>query len=295
MGFDFTPALDQLQRTWQEFVGATPGIVLGGLIFLIFLFVSRVAASSVQRVANRYRRHRGLGVVLGRLAQWSILLAGALVTAVIIFPNFTPARLIEFLGIGSVAIGFAFRDILQNFLAGILLLLTEPFRIGDQIITGSYEGTVEDIQTRATTIRTYDGRRVVIPNADLFVGTVTVNTAYDNRRLEYVLGIDHSEDVDGAKQLIFAALGECSTVLDEPKPQVLLAELAPTGANLRIRWWVQPPRRRDTLDSLDEVLTAIKKKLAEGGVDLPWTTYQVLLQEQTQASQGSNQRVAQPA
>ena len=287
MEFDFTPALDQLARTWEGFVRATPGLVLGGFIFLIFYLVSKAAAVSVQRVSNRYRRHRSLGLVLGRLVQWSILLAGALVTAVIVFPNFTPARLIEFLGIGSVAIGFAFRDILQNFLAGILLLLTEPFRIGDQIITGSYEGTVEDIQTRATTIRTYDGRRVVIPNADLFVGSVTVNTAYANRRLEYVLGIDHNEDVGEAKKLIFAALDECSSVLPEPKPQVLLAELAPSGVNLRIRWWVEPPRRRDTLDSLDEVLTAVKKKLTERGIDLPWTTYQVLLQEQAKENGGA--------
>ena len=87
----------------------------------------------------------------------------------------------QVLGIGSVAIGFAFRDILQNFLAGILLLVTQPFRIGDQIVASNYEGTVEDIQTRATFIRTYDGRHVVVPNADLFTDTVVVNTAFEHR------------------------------------------------------------------------------------------------------------------
>lgn len=278
MNFNFTPALNQLQRTWEGFVSATPGIVLGACIFLIFYFVSKAAAASVQRVSYRYRRQRSLGLVLGRLAQWSILLIGLLVTAVIIFPNFTPARLIEFLGIGSVAIGFAFRDILQNFLAGILLLLTEPFRIGDQIITGSYEGTVEDIQTRATTIRTYDGRRVVIPNADLFVGTVTVNTANSQRRLEYVLGVSYAADIDRAKRLIFDALDECSTVLDDPKPEVLVADYAPSTVNLRIRWWIEPPRRRDALDSQDEVLMAVRKKLDAEGIELPYTTYQVVVQ-----------------
>lgn len=278
MNLDFTPAFDQLQRTWAGLVSATPGIVLGAVIFLIFYFVSKAAAASVQRVSYRYRRHHSLGLVLGRLAQWSILLAGLLVTAVIIFPNFTPARLIEFLGIGSVAIGFAFRDILQNFLAGILLLLTEPFRIGDQIITGTYEGTVEDIQTRATTIRTYDGRRVVIPNADLFVGTVTVNTANSKRRLEYVLGVSYSADIDRAKRLIFEALDECSTALDDPKPEVLVAEYAPSTVNLRIRWWIEPPRRRDALDSQDEVLMAVRKKLDDEGIELPYTTYQVVVQ-----------------
>ncbi|MBR7552348.1 mechanosensitive ion channel, partial [Mycobacterium tuberculosis] len=77
----------------------------------------------------------------------------------------------------SVAIGFAFKDIFQNLLSGILLLLSEPFRIGDQIISGNFEGTVEDIQIRATTIRTYDGRKVVIPNSQLYTSPMTVNTA----------------------------------------------------------------------------------------------------------------------
>lgn len=171
MELDFTPALDQLQQTAEDSVRMLPAIVVGLVVFLLFYLASSLAAGAVRKLAERYRRQRNVGLELGRLTQWLVLLLGLLVTAVIIFPNLTPARMIEFLGIGSVAIGFAFRDILQNFLAGILLLLAEPFRIGDQIIVGNYEGTVEDIQTRATMIRTYDGRRVVIPNTDLFVGS----------------------------------------------------------------------------------------------------------------------------
>ena len=91
---------------------------------------------------------------------------------------------------------------MQNFLAGILILLTEPFEINDQIVFKSFEGTVENIETRATTIRTYDGRRIVIPNAELFTNSVTVNTAFDKRRIEYDFGIGYGDDIDHAKQLI---------------------------------------------------------------------------------------------
>jgi hypothetical protein len=135
-----------------------------------------------------------------------MFILGALVGCVIVFPNFTPASLLQFLGIGSVAIGFAFRDVLQNYLAGILLLLTEPFRIGDQIRFGSYEGTVEEIQTRATLLKTYDGRRVVIPNSELFTNSVVVNTAFEVRRLEYDVGIGYGDDVERARALILEAL-----------------------------------------------------------------------------------------
>ena len=88
-------------------------------------------------------------------------------------PNFTPGQLVQLLGLSGVAIGFAFRDMLQNFLAGILILLTEPFRIDDQIIFGDYEGTMENINTRATYLKTYDGRRVVISNAERFTNSAS--------------------------------------------------------------------------------------------------------------------------
>ena len=94
-----------------------------------------------------------------------------------IAPSFTASDLIKTLGIGGVAIGFAFQNILQNFLAGILLLLHEPFRIGDQINVSGLEGIVDTIQTRATIIHTPDGHRVVIPNATLFTNPVIVRSA----------------------------------------------------------------------------------------------------------------------
>jgi len=271
--------------------------MVGLLIFLVFYFLSLVAAGTARRISDRYRRQKNLGIVLGRLLQWLVLLIGILVAAVVIFPTFTPAGMIEFLGIGSVAIGFAFRDILQNFLAGILLLVTEPFRIGDQIVVGSYEGTVEEIQTRATMIRTYDGRRVVIPNADLFVDSVIVNTASEVRRLDYIVGIGYGDDVEEARQLVYTALRDCSTVLSVPKPEVLLVELAPASVNLLIRWWITPPRRRDVLDSKDEVLTAIKQQMKTHGVDLPYPTYQVLFHDQTEETDGDRllQREGWPA
>ncbi|BAY45331.1 MscS mechanosensitive ion channel [Scytonema sp. HK-05] len=151
---------------------------------------------------------RNLGLVLGRLAQGATILLGLFVSLSIVIPTFRAGDLVQLLGISGVAIGFAFRDILQNFLAGILILLTEPFQIDDQIVFKNFEGTVESIQTRATTIRTYDGRRIVIPNSELFTNSVTVNTAFENRRLEYDIGIGYGDDIDQAKQLILEAAQE---------------------------------------------------------------------------------------
>lgn len=148
MNFDFSPAFDTLEAMLNGLIAALPNVVVALLVFALFFLIARGVAALVRRLAGRYQQHENFGLVFSRLARWLTLLIGFLITAVILFSNFTPARMIEFLGIGSVAIGFAFRDILQNFLAGILILLTEPFRIGDQIIVNNFEGTVEEIQTR---------------------------------------------------------------------------------------------------------------------------------------------------
>lgn len=198
--------------------------------------------------------------------------------------------MISALGIGGIVVGFAFRDIAQNFLAGIIILLTEPFRIDDQIVYKEFEGTVEDIQVRATTIRTYDGRRVVIPNAELFTNAVTVNTAFEKRRLQYDVGIGYGDDIGQARQLILQAIGGVDGVLSDPAPDALVVNLAESTVNIRARWWIQPPRRADALDLQDRVLQAIKERLTANGIDLPFPTQQMLFHDQTEESDGDRRR-----
>ncbi|PSB51119.1 mechanosensitive ion channel protein MscS, partial [Chroococcidiopsis cubana CCALA 043] len=229
--------------------------------------------------------------VLGRLAQGAVILLGLFVALSIVVPTFRAGDLVQLLGISGVAIGFAFRDILQNFLAGILILLTEPFKIEDQIVFKDFEGTVENIETRATTIRTYDGRRIVIPNSELFTNSVTVNTAFDARRIEYDVGIGYGDDVNEAKRLMLEAIYGVDDVLRDPAADVLVLELAESSVNIRARWWIKPPRRIDDLNSRDKVISAIKQKLyVENGIDLPYPTRQILFHDQTEETDGDRTR-----
>jgi small-conductance mechanosensitive channel len=114
---------------------------------------------------------------MARLVQTSILTLGFLIALSVVAPSFKAGDLIKLLGVGTVAIGFAFQNILQNFLAGILLLLQEPFQLGDFISVTGIEGTVHDIQSRATIVNTKEGRRVVVPNAVIFTCPVGVESA----------------------------------------------------------------------------------------------------------------------
>ncbi|NEQ19659.1 MAG: mechanosensitive ion channel family protein [Microcoleus sp. SIO2G3] len=297
MNTEISTAWDKIQSMINGFIVLLPNIVLALIVFALFFFIARGIKGLVKRLTRNRHHARNLGLVLGRLAQGVTVLVGLFISLTIVIPSLKAGDLVQLLGISGVAIGFAFRDILQNFLAGILILLTEPFQIDDQIVFKDFEGTVENIQTRATTIRTYDGRRIVIPNSELFTNSITVNTAFENRRLEYDVGIGYGDDIDQAKQLMLEAIHTVDEVLLDPTPDVLVMELAESTVNIRARWWIKPPRRADALNSRDKVISAIKKKLVENGIDLPFPTQQILFHDQTEETDGdrSRQREGWPA
>jgi small-conductance mechanosensitive channel len=189
-----------------------------------------------------------------------------------------------------VAIGFAFRDVLQNLLAGVLILLTRPFIIGDQIRVGANEGTVEDVWVRATVLRTYDNQRILIPNATLFTDRITIITAYESRRLAFPITIGTSDDIAEARAIILDALRATPGVLADPAPEALVTGLGSAGTDLTARFWINPPRRRDALDALDGAIEKVKNALVERGIDLPYPTTQILFHDQTEETDGDRRR-----
>ncbi|UOO82201.1 mechanosensitive ion channel family protein [Uruburuella testudinis] len=240
---------------WQR----VPYLVLALLLFIVFWLASRLfkklaARLLSRRMANRYN----LLLVLQRIGAALIVFAGFLIAMMVAVPGFTPGQLVSALGIGSVAVGFAFKDIFQNLLSGILLLLNEPFKIGDRIINGSFEGTVETIEIRATTLRTYDGRRIVIPNAQLFTSPVTVNTRNGRHRLSATLTLPADTDADRLKAQILDKLSrECAPFVYQP--EIALTGIS-GGETLTLHWWTDD--HTDNNQMQDRVLSCIRPLLA---------------------------------
>lgn len=241
------------------------------------------------------RRDRAnLGTLLGGLGKTGVLLFGGLTAATIVFPSIKPADALAALGVGSVAIGFAFKDILQNWLAGLLILIRRPYAIGDWIEADGYMGAVEKIETRATLIKTFDGKLVLIPNSELYTGTVTVWTHYPTRRSEYDLGIGYADDIDEAVAVVTEAIASVEGVLEDPAPQVMEWGLDASWVTLRARWWTDA---RGALGPRRKVLRAIKLALDEKGIDMPYDTKVHLFHDQTEETDGdrSAQREGWPA
>ena len=171
---DFSNAWNSGQRILNTAISLLPNLLIAAVIFVVFVILAAAAKSFVRRFSMRRRDRKNLALLMGQLIQTVILVLGFLISFSVIAPSFQAADIVKMLGIGSVAIGFAFQNILQNFLAGVLLLLQEPFTLGDWISVTGIEGRVQDIQTRATLVLTQDGKTVVIPNAVLYTNPVSV-------------------------------------------------------------------------------------------------------------------------
>lgn len=124
----------------------------------------------------------------------------------------------------------------------------------------------------------------MIPNSELFTNSVLVNTAFEKRRLRYDIGIHYAEGIDKASPLVLEAMQATEGVLEDPAPEVLVVDLAPSTVNLRARWWMDPPRRSDVLEMTSNILKAIKNKLMPQGIDLPYPTQPILMHDQVEPS-----------
>lgn len=262
--------IDSANGIFIGFVERIPYFVASIIVVLIFWFLSILFKKIVYKILGSRRRHQNLVKVFQRVGGALIIFVGFMIAMVIAVPEFTPAKLIGALGIGSVAIGFAFKDIFQNLLSGILLLISEPFRIGDQIVSGEYEGTVEDIKIRATTIKTYDGRQVVIPNSDLYTSALTVNTAYKQRRLQVAVGIGYEDDIEAAKAEIIKALDKIDSVSKKATPSVIATGFGGSSIDLMVRWFIEDGTQANKVASIHQVIVGIKNSLDAAGVNIPF-------------------------
>lgn len=270
-----------IDRLVDGFLARLPLIAIAAVVFVLFWIVAKGGRYGVERSTRRTNRPL-LGVVLGRLFYFFALTLGFLVAVTIVAPSMTPARLVSLLGLGGVALGFAFKDIFQNLLAGVLILLRQPFRIGDEITSGNYTGVVETIETRATHITTYDDQRVVIPNAQIYTQPVAVITAYDRLRSEYDVAISLESDIARACALAMEIMTRTDGVLAEPRPRVLMWDLGgaattvSSAATLRLWWWTRPDRAT-VVHVRDAIVRELGARLPAAGIELPFPTQVVHL------------------
>ncbi|TWT88232.1 Small-conductance mechanosensitive channel [Pseudobythopirellula maris] len=254
---------------WTDFLARLPFLAAGVVVLFAAWGASSLAKSAVRRLLARSRFKRGVRDLAQQFASVTVWVLAIIVAAVIVFPGMTPAKVLAGLGIGSVALGFAFKDIVENFLAGVLILWRFPFDPGDYIVCGDVEGRVEEVTVRMTLVRQTNGELVVLPNAQLFKEPVTVRTYEPRRRSTIIVGVSYDTDVDEAREVLRDALSGCESVSSDHPVEIFAQEYASSSINFEVTWWCGTTPL-DERSSRDEVVSATKRAMDTAGIEIPF-------------------------
>ncbi len=262
---------NRLWTMWEGLLRVLPNLVIAIVLLVVFALLARLAKRVASSLAKRARLRPSLIDLIGQLVYLLMYVIGILVALTVIFPSITPASLIAGLGLTSLALGFAFKDIVENFIAGVLILWRFPIEIGDYIEVDTIVGKVERINIRMTELRQVDGDLVLIPNAKLFTEPVTNYTNWQDKRVTVICGVAYGEDVGEARRVIQEAVKACETVRrSAARPvQIFAQEFADSSINFEVTWWTgsKPVEIRK---SKDEVVEAVKVALDNAGIEIPF-------------------------
>ncbi len=259
----------------QKLLTMTPNILTAALILVVAIIIGKIFSRIfLNRIKDKFKDSLMAGF-LGQVGKWFIYLFGILAALQVLGFGYFAASLLTGAGISAIVIGFALKDIAENFLAGILLAINRPFNIGDIIEIDKFKGTIRNLELRTTHIRTVDGRDIYIPNADL-IKTSLVNYTRDGLlRLDFGVGLATETDIEAARRLILEHLAEADKVLQNPKPNVIVENLGINTVDVRVLFWIDILKSKtDMPDTLGDpirsrMIREIKDLLLANKFNLP--------------------------
>ncbi|MDQ3674906.1 MAG: mechanosensitive ion channel family protein [Gemmatimonadota bacterium] len=253
-------------RLGESAVTIVPRLLAALLVIGLFWLLATGARWLMRLVFRRVVDDRTIENLIRQVAYYAIWAVGLMLAIDAL--GFQPQTVVTGLGLTGLALGFALKDIISNFVSGVLILALRPFELGDEIVVSQTEGSVERIELRATHIRTYGGRLVLIPNAEVFTSRVTNNTASPVRRASVTLYLGYETDLRRASDVALRAAQETSGVLDHPSAVVRIEELGPDDIIVEVRFWADS-RRSDFVATQSAVRAALVAALREAGIALP--------------------------
>lgn len=244
------------------FIKGIPNLITALLIFIVSLYLARILSNTLRRVLNKRRAPAGVTHILAQLMLWSIVVIGT-ITALQRFFNVT--AFLTGLGILGFTVGFALQDIMKNFAAGIILLLQQPFHVGESIGVKGFDGTITEIDLRSTEMRATDGRVIILPNADILANPIINYSRANSRRVDLLLHLPHSSDPDTVRLLVLDAIRNVSGFMKVPEPVIVFNNLTDTALELNASFWVDMTKN-DPAYAKDVVLLKVKPALDAKGV-----------------------------
>jgi len=261
--------LDSAGSATREFLaGALPlvgHIAIGILIILVSVMIAGRARNFVEKAIRRARVDETLAKFFAQLAKWAVIIVGLI--SAIGYMGVPTASFAAVIGGASLAIGLAFQGSLGNLAAGVMLLVFRPFKIGDVVSVGGVTAKVAQIDLFTTLLDTFDNRRVIMPNGNIFGSEIENITHHPTRRVDVSVGTEYKADLDKTREILMRAARGVQGGLSDPAPVVFLDKLGDSSINWQVRIW---SKTADYWDVRERLTRAVKVALDEAGVGIPF-------------------------
>lgn len=261
-------AVTEVQELLAGFAASLPRLLIAAIVFGGFWLVARLVGRLLQpRLVDI--QDESTARVVTSLVRGVILTFGVLVFLAVAFPGVNVATLLGAGGVVALAAGFAFQDLAENALSGLLLLLRQPFQEGDVIEVDGNVGIVQAVTIRETRIRRFDRQVLIVPNSQVYKNAIRIQTENPAIRSSVIVGVGYDDDLQQAEEVAVEALRSIPDVLDDPAPEAFYTELAGSSINLDLRYF-HTPGQHDLRRIQGEVVKAIQVAFAEHDIDIPF-------------------------
>ena len=266
--WNIDPALASLRQIGRETTSLLPLIAVAIVIIILFYYLARLAAWLTRRVVTTRIDSVLLQQVAGNVVGVLLFIVGVYIALRVSGLTRLAVTLLGGTGLVGLALGFAFRDIAENYLASILISLNHPFRVDDLIEVDGSKGFVRKVTTRGTILNTLEGNQIQLPNSTVYKGKITNYTATPLRRMDFGVGIGFEDSIQTAQRLVMEVLTDHRAVATEPPPMVLVQSLGSATVNLRCYFWFDQTVN-SPLKVSSSVIRMVKQVLTTAGITMP--------------------------
>ena len=266
--WDFRPAWSGLLVLWRDFIRSLPFFVFGLVILALSVGAGMLAARGSRAFLRQRIRAKLLRNVIARGAGVLVFLFGTYIVLRVSGLTQLALTVVGGTGLIGLAVGIAFRDITENFLASIFLSMQRPFETGDLVEISGVTGYVQQLNMRTTILMTLDGNLVQIPNASVYKSNLRNFTTNANRREDFVVGIGYDDSINEAQEIARKVLADHPAVLNDPEPSVLADSLGRATINLRVYFWLNG-REHSWLKVRSSVIRLVKLAFQKHGISMP--------------------------
>jgi small conductance mechanosensitive channel len=258
---------EALQSLLTDAAVFLPKLLAALVIFVAALVLAGLLSRTVRRQLKRREVDSELTLLMGQITRWGIVVLGIMIALQQV--DFDLSAFLTGLGILGFTVGFAIQDVSKNFVAGLLLLLQQPFDIGDTVEVAGFGGTVMTIDLRATLLRTFDGRHLLVPNADVFTNAIINYSQTPRRRIQLTAGVAYESDLDAVEATALATIADIEGVLEEPAPAIVFDNFGESSVDFSLYYWVDA-NLPGVWGGTNAGVKAIKQAFEVANIEIPY-------------------------